>query len=266
MVFEGKVVWITGASSGIGEALCRALDKKGAILIMSARNKSKLQQIKSELVSSDKHHILDFDISSIHELEQRVMEAWSLNNRIDILVNNAGISQRSLALETTIDVDRKVMEVDYFAPIALSKAIVPKMISNGGGHIINIASIAGKIGSSMRSAYAGAKHALIGFMDCLRAEVASQGVRVINVCPGWVQTNISQNALTGNMQPYDKLDDEIKNGVPVDEFVRILLKKLDSSKQELIIARGLPNFGYQMRRLLPNVYHWILPKIYQRNQ
>lgn len=266
MDFAGKIVWVTGASSGIGEALCRALAKQGAKLILSARNLSKLESVKSSLANADEHHILDFDVSDIDIIQRKTEEAWSLFNGVDVLINNAGISQRSLALETSIEVDRKVMEVDYFAPVALSKAIVPKMLDNRSGCIINIASVAGKIGSSMRSAYAGAKHALIGYMDCLRAEVMSQGIRVINVCPGWVQTNISQNALTGDMQPYGELDDEIKSGIPVDDFVRILLKKLNSSKQEIIIARGLPKFGYQVRRIFPNIYHWILPKIYQRNQ
>ena len=257
---------MTGASSGIGKALCLELDGLGARLILSARNKSALAEILAQCKYPDRHSIIRFDLTDIADFEAIAQRAWSLNGQIDVLVNNGGISQRSLVTETSLDVDRKVMDVDYFGAIGLTKAILPMMISRQQGMIVNIASIAGKIGSSMRSAYSGAKHALIGFMDCLRAEIAGEGIRVVNVCPGFVQTNISRNALTGNMGTYDKLDNEIANGMSAADFAKVLIKRLKSSKQEIIIAKGLPKFGYQMRRIFPNFYHWVLPKLYKRTK
>lgn len=262
--FYNQIVWITGASSGIGKELATQLDRQGAKLLLSARNNAALKEWLSQSENPENHRILSFDLLDIDSFTTYVDTALSEYGKIDVLVNNGGISQRSLALDTELTVDRKVMEIDYFAPIALTKAVVPTMIKSGSGLVVNIASVAGKIGSPMRSAYAGAKHALIGFMDCLRAEIADKGVRIVNVCPGFVQTNISFNALTGDMHQYGQLDDEIAAGMPVDEFVRSLLKKLSGRQSEIIIAKGKPNLGYQLRRLLPNVYHRLLPKIYQR--
>lgn len=266
MNYNNKVIWITGASSGIGRELALQLDLKGAILILSGRNLTALNELIESCGNPQNHLILPFDLADAECFSSVVEKAWNFKGSIDLLVNNGGISQRSLAIDTSVAVDRKVMEIDYFGAVGLTKALLPKMIANQSGKIVNIVSIAGKIGSSMRSAYSGAKHALIGFMDCLRAEVAKDGIKVVNVCPGWVQTNISRNALTADMSPYDKMDDEIENGMSVAEFVEILLKKLGTNKQEIIIARGRPKLGYHMRRLFPNFYHWLLPRIYQRQQ
>ncbi|WP_168204295.1 SDR family oxidoreductase [Aliikangiella coralliicola] len=264
MNFNGKIVWVTGASSGIGRELCLKLDQLGAKLIMSSRNIEALERVLSACANPDEHRLLAFDLTDTQASQCIVERALGFHQRIDVLFNNGGISQRSLAVNTTLEVDRKIMEVDYFGTIAITKAILPHMIDRVEGTIINIASVAGKLGSPMRSAYSGAKHALIGFMDCLRAEVASQGVNVIVVCPGFVKTSISENALTGDMSKYGKVDDEIEHGLPVERFVEILLKKLNTSKKEIIVANGLPKLGYQIRRFLPNVYHWVLPKIYKR--
>ena len=261
-----KVFWVTGASSGIGKAICLALDKKGARLILSARNGERLNDVLQSCTNPGLHRILTFDLACLSQIDQIVNQAWGFNERIDVLVNNAGISQRSLATETDLAVDRKVMEIDYFAAVALTRAVVLKMQQLKVGKIINITSIAGKVGSPMRSAYSGAKHALIGFMDCLRAEVVHDGIDVINICPGFVKTNISRNALTGDLSPYNKLDKEIENGMPTDKFVEILLKKLKSTNSEIVIAKGLPRLAYHLRRLFPNFYHWALPKIYYRHR
>ena len=262
--YTGKVVWVTGASSGIGKEIATHLDRIGARLLLSARNQAALSRWVESSTHPQNHRVIAFDLLDIASFPSVVESAYTAFGQIDVLINNGGISQRSLALETQLEVDRKVMEVDYFAPVALTKAVVPLMKNLGRGEIINIASVAGKIGSPMRSAYAGAKHALIGFMDCLRAEIEQDNVRVINICPGFVKTNISYNALTGDMNQYDQLDDEIASGMPVEEFVRILLNKLSSNQSEIIIARGKPKLGYHLRRLLPNFYHRLLPKIYQR--
>ncbi|MET1253713.1 SDR family NAD(P)-dependent oxidoreductase [Aliikangiella maris] len=266
MDYNNKVIWITGATSGIGKALSFALAAKGAILILSGRNEAALKLLSQELHNPDLHSYLAFDLVEASSLESQVNKAWSFHNKIHILINNAGISQRSLALETTHEVDRLVMDIDYFAPLILTKSLVSKMRDLNFGMIVNIISVAGKVGSPMRSAYSGAKHALIGFMDSFRAEVSKYGIKIINVCPGFVKTNISKNALTGNAQPYAKMDNEILTGMSAEEFAKVLLRQLDKGKNEVIIAKGLPALASFIHRINPNFYHWVLPKIYQRNQ
>jgi len=158
------------------------------------------------------------------------------------------------------------MEIDYFAPITLTKALLPHFIDNRAGQVINISSIAGKLGVSMRSAYSGAKHALIGFMDCLRSEVFEYGIVVTNVCPGFVKTSLSHNALKGDMSLYDKMDNEIDNGMPVDIFVHKMLSQISKGHEEIIIAEGLPKFGYHAKRLFPKSFLKLSRKLYKRKE
>ncbi|WP_444994143.1 SDR family NAD(P)-dependent oxidoreductase [Aliikangiella sp. IMCC44359] len=264
-MYKNKVIWVTGASSGIGKALCVEFDRLGANLILSARDLEALQKLKELLKHQSKHYIVNFDLTETNTIPLIVEQAWSFNGKVDTLINNAGISQRSLALDTCFEVDRKVMELDYFAPVALTKSILPRLVQQKCGMIVNIVSVAGKVGSPMRSAYSAAKHALIGFMDCLRAETKQYGIRVVNVCPGFVKTNISLNALTGDLSQYNRMDHEIENGMAANEFAQLCIKHLNY-KDEIIIARGLPKLGYHLHRFFPNLYHRILPKIYKRNK
>ncbi len=261
---SGKIFWVTGASSGIGKALCESLANRGAYLILSSRKIDVLQQVKSSLSNSEKHHILPLDLSNSEKFNTIANNAWSLFGKVDYLINNGGISQRSLCLETEESVDRRVMEVDYFGTIKLTKLIAKKMVAIKSGTIVSISSVAGKVGSPYRSAYSGAKHALIGFMDCLRAEITQFGVRILVVCPGWVQTNISRNALTGDMSEFAKLDEEIENGVPIERFIKQLIKAIESSKEEVILAEGMPLLAAHARRLLPNTFHKLIRKMYKK--
>lgn len=264
-MYKNKVIWVTGASSGIGKALCIELDRLGASLILSARDFEALQKLKESLKHQSKHCIIDFDLTEISAIPLIVERAWNFAGKIDMLINNAGISQRSLAMDTCFEVDRKVMELDYFAPVALTKSILPRLVQQKAGMIVNIVSVAGKVGSPMRSAYSAAKHALIGFMDCLRAEIKQYGIKVVNVCPGFVKTNISLNALTGDLTQYNRMDHEIENGMAANEFAQLCIKHLHH-KDEVIIANGLPKLGYYLHRFFPNLYHRVLPKIYKRNK
>ncbi|MBV1911159.1 MAG: SDR family NAD(P)-dependent oxidoreductase [Kangiellaceae bacterium] len=260
---KSKVFWITGASSGIGKELAIQLSKLGARLILSSRNEGELLMLKNRL-ANDKHLVLPMDLSVSSQISDATTYVKTQVGIVDYLVNNAGISQRSLCLDTCDEVDRRIMEVDYFGTIKLTKLVTQQMVEIGKGTIINIASIAGKVGSPYRSAYSGAKHALIGFMDCLRAEVAESGIRVLVVCPGWIQTNISKNALTGNMTKFNRTDQEIESGIPVDKAVAKLIKAICSKKEEVVIATGMPWLAYHARRLFPNKYHRLLRKIYKK--
>jgi short-subunit dehydrogenase len=264
MQFSGKIVWITGASSGIGRELAVQLSALGARLILSSRRPEALEQVRELCSNPDQHVVLALDLVAIEELAACVERAWQLSGGVDILINNGGISQRSLALETSLEVDRRIMEVDYFGTVALTKLVVPRMIERGQGHIVTVSSVAGKVGSPLRSAYSGAKHAVIGFMDCLRAEIHSSGVQVHILCPGWVQTDVSRNALTGSGATFGMVDADIAAGMPVDRFVRKMLRALGRDRPETVIAEGTPAIAYQLRRLLPNTFHRLLPRIYQR--
>lgn len=259
-----KIFWITGASSGIGRALCLKLASLGATIVLSSRNETELEATRALMQNPDRHRCLPMDLTCSESIKSAFRNFFSHFDKLDVLINNAGVSQRSLALETKEEVDRMIMEVDYFGTIALTKLVAAKMVNQSNGLIVSIASVAGKVGSQYRSGYSAAKHALIGFMDCLRAEITSYGVRVLVVCPGWIKTNISYNSLTADMSSFGKLDPEIEKGMPVEDFVNRLLAALQSNKEEVVIAKGLALLGYHGRRLFPNLFHRLSRKIYSK--
>ena len=188
MEFAGKTVWITGASSGIGEGLALAFARAGARLVLSGRRTQALQDVAGRCQASTL--VLPFDTIDLAVLPQVVAEAEAKTGGIDILVNNAGISQRSLALDTDFDVYRRIMEVDFFAPLRLTQLVLPAMVRRGGGALVNNASVAGKVGSPLRTAYCAAKHAMVGWSDALRAEITQYGISVHVVTPGFVATSL----------------------------------------------------------------------------
>src|SRR4030042_3157842 len=206
MEIKGKTAWITGASSGIGEALATKLFSMGATVILSARNVDKLNALKNRLDSIEpgRCHVVVCDVTQSPSIANAVNIMKQLTGKLDLLINNAGVSQRSYVIDTTIEVDRQLMEVNFFGAVTITKGVLPWMISNGGGHIVVLSSMAGKYGFRMRSAYAASKHALHGFFETLRAELHDKNIGVTLICPGRVQTDISVNSLTGNGQQYGK--------------------------------------------------------------
>lgn len=192
--YNNKIVWITGASSGIGRALAIEFSKQGAFLILSARNNEALIETRSLCVDHKNVKLLPLDLQEIDKLEGITKEAISLFGGLDVLINNGGISQRGLATETSIEVDRKIFEINYFGTIVLTKAVIPYFVENKKGQIAVTSSVVGKFGSPVRTAYAASKHALHGFYDSLRAEVHSYNIGVTIICPGPINTAISENA------------------------------------------------------------------------
>jgi len=263
MNFKNKTIWLTGASSGVGEALAKRLAQLGAKLILTSRNAEKLGKLKANLACAEKHDIQVADLTERNKLKDLVENIRQRHHRIDVLINNAGISQRCLALDAKDEVEELIFELDYWAPVTLTKHVLPMMLERQQGLIINISSLTGKISSPGRSSYSAAKHALIAYMDCLRTEIEGNGVRIINVCPGFVKTHISENALTANMQKFSRVDDEIKRGMTAEVFVDRLLKKLPSH-DEIVIAQGLPLMGYYIYRISPALYRVLLSKTYKR--
>lgn len=261
MNFTNKVVWITGASSGIGKALAIQLSKLDAKLILSARNEEKLVAVKQECENSEMIKILPLDLEDYSNFNDTVSEAINWFGRIDILVNNGGISQRSLTSETSIEVDKRIMNINYLGTISLTKALLPHFIENKSGQFVVTTSIVGKIGTPLRSSYAASKHALHGFFDSLRAENHKNNIAVTLVCPGFVNTNVSINALTGDGTAQNKMDDATRNGILPDRFAKLMAKAMYAKKEEVYIAGAKEKLGVYAKRFFPKLLSVMIRKL-----
>lgn len=237
MAFADKVVWITGASSGIGEALAKSFAAEGAHIILSGRRVEALEAVAAGLPTDTL--IIPFEVTDYEALAGRTEQAWAWKGRVDILVNNAGISQRSLAIHTAPQVYTDLINIDLIAPIWLTQLNLPKMVEAGGAHIIAISSVAGRIGAPLRTAYSAAKHGLIGYMDALRAEVSvAHNIQVTNVLPGSVKTNVARNAVTADGSIRGKSDDVIDAGDDPMDCAKAILEAVTNNVPELIYAEG----------------------------
>lgn len=245
---RGKTVWITGASSGIGEALSRAFSARGARLVLSARREERLHALAASLPTEA--HVLPLDMSDIDSLAGRAQEALARVGAIDMMVHNAGVGQRSLAAETSVAVDRKMMDTNYLGPVALTKALLPSMQARKSGTFVVISSVLGVFGAPRRSGYAASKHALHGFFDSLRAEVAAQGIRVLLVCPGRVRSEFSEAALEGDGTRHGKVDLSSYKGIAPQKVAERTLRALDRGEDEVYVARW-ETLPVLMRRVSP---------------
>ena len=248
-MFERQCWWITGASSGIGAALSRALAARGASVVLSGRNVSALEAVARDCKDA---RVLPFEATDFDQVPAIAERAWSWKGRIDGLVNNAGVSQRSLAVETAFAVYEKMIAVDLMGPIALTQALLPRMVQAGGGRIVAIASVAGMAGVPLRSAYCAAKHGLIGYHDAVRAENEHLGVKVHVIAPGSVRTDVSRNALTADGSKRGVSDKAIDNGMPPEDVADQILQAVESGKRELILAKGTEYEITQLRRKDPD--------------
>lgn len=235
MGFAGQTAWITGASSGIGAALARALAGQGARLVLSGRNLDALAAVERGCGDC---LVLPFEATDQAALAAAAEQAWEWSGGIDLLVNNAGISQRSLAVDTDIAVYQRIVAVDLLAPIALTQALLPRMAERGSGRIAMISSIAGKVGVPMRTAYCAAKFGLAGYADALRAETAHLGIKVHVIYPGSIRTDVSRNALTADGSARGASDAAIENGIDPDAAARDMIAAMLRDEREIIIARG----------------------------
>lgn len=253
--FENKIVWITGASSGIGEALVGHLSKKKATLIISSNEKDELINVKGRYsINSNIIEALELDLSSSQDLVEKTDYILKKYDKVDFLFNNGGISQRALAEETDIKTDRKIMEIDYFGQVILTKKLLPSMIKNKSGHFIVTSSVLGKIGVPMRTAYSAAKHALHGFYDSLRAEVWKENIKVTLVCPAAVRTNIAKSALTGKGEKFGKNEDLITKGLAPDKCAIQILNAVRKGREEVIVGKGIGRLAVHVKRLSPRIY------------
>lgn len=251
--FDNQTVWITGASSGIGKALAQSCATEGAKVILSGRRVDALEAVAADLPTPSL--VLPFDVTNFTALEGIVAQAWDWTGRVDILINNAGVSQRSLAINTNPQVYTDLIAIDLTAPIWLTQLQLPKMAAMGGGHIVAISSVAGRIGAPMRTAYCAAKHGLIGYMDALRAEVSlAHNIKVTNILPGSVATNVSRNALTADGSKRGVSDANIEAGDDPIECAKAIIDAVKNDQPELIFAQGMELAATQMRYNQPDQF------------
>jgi short-subunit dehydrogenase len=258
MKFHNKVVWITGASSGIGEALAYAFAAEGALLVLSARREEELQRVAKACGNA---YVLPFDMLSVAEHADRVQDVINTYGRIDYLVLNAGVSQRSFVKDTTFDVYRRLFEVNFFSIVSLTQAVLPIFTAQKSGVFVPIASVAGRISTPRRAAYGATKHALIGFFDSVRAEVFNDGIRVTTILPGYIKTNISLHAMNEKGEAYGKMDPNQAKGLDPNITAQIILQAVLAGKNEFFVGGFLEGFGLFVKRFFPSIMPFMLRKI-----
>jgi short-subunit dehydrogenase len=255
-----KTILITGASSGIGEALAYQWSKEGHFLILLALYEDELRLVQNKCAYPDRCKILPLDLSKPEEVEQAADSILKEFGGVDILVNNGGISQRSFVVETPLEIDRKIMEIDYFSGVILTKKLLPAMLADRSGHIVVTSSIVGLFGFPLRSAYSAAKHALHGFYESLWIETHLQGIDVTIVCPGRVQTKVSFHALTKDGTPHGKMDDAQANGFTPEQCAKKIIKAVKKKKKEVYIVEKELLMIY-FKRYIPFLYYKLVSKI-----
>ncbi|NWX89643.1 DRS7B reductase, partial [Nothoprocta ornata] len=259
------VVVITGATSGLGKECAKAFHAAGSKVVLCGRNSEKLRELVQELSAMTNHrknmhkpHTVVFDLSDTRMVLNAAEEILKNMGHVDILINNAGISYRGTVVDTGLDVDKKLMETNYFGPIALTKALLPSMIKRRQGHIVAISSIQGKISIPFRSAYAASKHATQAFFDCLRAEVEQYDIDVTVISPGYIQTNLSLNALRGDGSRYGVLDKATAEGQTAAEVAQVVLAAVGHKKKEVLVAGLAPCLAVYLRNLFPRIFFTLM--------
>lgn len=255
-----KVIWITGASSGIGEALVYACAKQNAIIILSARRESELLRVvKAAGLTSANSLIIPFDLSDTKLAKEYAQEIITKFGKIDILINNGGQSQRSSIIETSTETERQLFEINYFSAVNLSKAVLPFMLKYGYGKIVVLSSIAGKFGFYLRSSYSAAKHALHGYFESLRLENEKKGISVLMVCPGKIKTNVSFNAEIGDGKTHNQMDPSHEHAMSAEECAKQIIAGILSNKEEIFIG-GKELLIVKIKRFLPKLFGKMIRK------
>jgi short-subunit dehydrogenase len=253
MPFTGKCIWITGASSGIGEALARTFAEQGASLLLSSRRPAELERVRLTCDHPERHQILELDLERSQDFPALAREAVARMGRIDLLINNGGVSQRGLAADTPPEVERRLLEIGYFGPVFLTKALLPHFLSRGSGRIVVISSVMGYVGTPMRSSYSAAKHALHGYFDSLRAELWRSGIGVTLACPGYVRTAVSENALLANGERQGRQDRPKGRGIGAPACAAAIVRAVAREKDEIHVG-GKEVWGIRLKRWFPGLF------------
>jgi short-subunit dehydrogenase len=256
---ESKVVWITGASSGIGESLVYAYCNYGYQVVASARREDTLNKVKAQSANPSKVAVLPLDLQDTAGFKEKVDTVIGQFEKIDLVIHCGGISQRSLVKDTGLDVDRLLMEVNFFGTTALTKAILPFMLKRGSGHFAVVTSLTGKFGFKMRSAYAASKHALHGFFESLRLEEAPNGIKVTILCPGFIKTDISVKALDAEGKSTGEMDQNQAEGMDPEVCAEKIYHAIRKEKHEAYIG-GKEIMGVYLKRFLPKIFFKVASK------
>lgn len=271
---QDAVVVITGASSGLGKECARVFHSAGARLVLCGRDAGRLQQVVQELQASSADSqrqtytpsTVTFDLADTGTVGRAAEEILKCYGQVDILINNAGISYRGNILETDISVQRDVMETNYFGPIALTQALLPSMVLRRSGHIVVISSVQGKIAIPYRSAYAASKHATQAYFDCLRAEIERYGIPVTVISPGYIRTNLSLNAVTGDGSKYGVVDKTTATGRDPGDVAESVLKAVRHRSKDVVLAGPLPNIAIYLRTLWPALFFSLMSSRARKEQ
>lgn len=259
--FENQTFWVTGASSGIGKAVALELSKLGARLVLSSRRQAELEKVRAECFHPNRVDVFALDLADAPSLDGAFARAELLcKSQIDVIVHCSGISQRARAVETTAEVDRKMMEVNYFGTIALTRSALPEMIARKSGHIVVVTSLMGVFSSPLRSSYCAAKHALHGYFNALRAETIHDGLHVTLVCPGYIQTNISRNALVGNGSRQESMDEATGNGISAQQCALQMIAAMRKRKAQVHIGQR-EILAVYINRFFPALFRNIIAKV-----
>ncbi len=260
-LFEGKVVWITGASSGIGEALVYRLAGMGPEIIISSNDPAGLEKVKDNCgKDSERITCVPFDLASTGNIRETADEQIKRAGRIDFLLNIGGVSQRSRIEETPLWLDRKIFEINFFGTVALTKAVLPWMIRQGSGHILATSSITGRFGFPLRSAYSASKQAIHGFIETLYLENKVNNIRASVIIPGRVRTNISFNALNNEGKEHGVMDPGQESGISPEKAASIIIKGIIKNKREILVGGKEMTLLY-IRRICPWLFFRIADRI-----
>lgn len=257
---QDQVVWITGASSGIGAALAQVCAAAGASVVLSARRESALEEVRQQLAHPERHLSVVMDITDAAQMQSAVEQVLQTKGRIDWLINNAGLSQRALIADTSMDTERKIMEVDYFSQVHLTKLVLPTLLKQQSGRVVFVSSVAGLLGTQYRASYSAAKAAIHMWANSLRAEVAEQGVNVSVVFPGFVKTNVSFNALNGAGNAQGHQDEAIENGLEAEDFAEKVVHALIKGQEYIVVGGAKEKLGVMVSRLSPRVLYKMIRK------
>lgn len=261
MNFSNRKVWVTGAASGIGRAVALEFAKRGAVVILSDRDEAKLYDTVTQCEKLGASAVFaPFDLEKQEDILAAVDKVLKVHPKIHILVSNGGISQRSLAIDTPVEIDRKIMEINFFGAVVLTKALLPALIAEGGGHISVTSSMTGKFGFPLRTAYCASKHAVQGYFESLRAELYHKKVGITIVSPGRVKTNISVNAIDKDGKQYGKLDPGQANGISPEKGARQIVSAIGRKRKEVWVG-GSELLMICIRRFLPPLYHVLARRI-----
>ena len=259
--FANKTIWITGASSGIGEALAYELAQRGAKLILSARSEKELTRVQARCVSSGNHHVVPLDLEAYRGLEYIAKHTWNAFGPIDILINNAGLSQRYLGLEGCLELDEKIMHTNFFGTVALTRPILRLMLERKQGHIVVVSSVLGLFGIQSRTAYSASKHALRGYFESLRHEVFRSAIKITMIYPGYVRTQVSNSALTAENKPHNKLDNSHAKAMSSGECAIKIVEAVKRQKSVLVFGGRKEILGVYLSRFTPALFRYLAPRI-----